>query len=498
MDKALTGKERSAWVSLHYWRQGGRGKWLAAGVCAGAGAVWMVVCFARGSWHAPASPGPVHAVHAAWENDCAACHPGFLTPATDRNGLRRWLGDRDSADGLCQECHLGPPHHADREPAGDVPGCAGCHLDHQGRTAALARPADQACTRCHQHLPAHTRDGTGYGDDRDQIAHFTSHPEFRLGSKGKREVLGEANDPGKLKFNHRLHLTPGQKYDPKDRGGWTLGQVPSELRARYRAMQPEDRRKDTDLVELKCASCHQLDATDSPAAGPGVNVPLARASGDYVLPVTYDQHCKACHPLTFNPSLPKVSVPHHLQPADVGRFLTGVYVAELVKDADLAKKLTSGRPLPKVNVSREEKEARARVAGHVGRAEQYLYAGKSTCGLCHHFERGPGERLPRRIVPTAVPQVWYPHAKFSHRAHRAVDCLQCHEKATTSIVSTDVLLPGVENCQKCHSPDRGGVRHDCVTCHQYHHAAEPLAGLGAAARGVNERKAIEEFLRGKR
>src|SRR5262249_42300170 len=194
-----------------------------------------------------------------------------------------------------------------------------------------------------------------------------------------------------------------------------------------------------------------------------------------MLPVTYDQHCKACHPLTFNPALPTVAVPHHLQPPDVNRFLTGVYVRELVADADLVKKLTSGRPLPPANVSRAEKEARARVADSVGRAEQYLYAGKSTCGLCHHFERAPGKPAPRRIVPTDVPQVWYRHSHFSHRPHRAVACLECHGGAEDSEKAADVLLPGVENCRRCHGGPResAGVRHDCVTCHRYHHGDEP-------------------------
>jgi hypothetical protein len=205
-----------------------------------------------------------------------------------------------------------------------------------------------------------------------------------------------------------------------------------------------------------------------------------------MLPVTYDQHCKACHPLTFNPALPAVAVPHHLQPADVRRFLTGVSVADLVQDADLRRKLTSGRPLPPANISRQERDARARVADHVERAERYLYAGKSTCGLCHHFERDPGQRLPRRIVPTEVPWLWYRHGKFSHQAHRATDCRDCHAGAWESRKAQDVLLPGVDTCRRCHgpAPRSAGVRHDCATCHQYHHGADPLAGRGAAARGA--------------
>src|SRR5207253_6041113 len=139
-----------------------------------------------------------------------------------------------------------------------------------------------------------------------------------------------------------------------------------------------------------------------------------------------------------------------------------------VRAPDLRKKLSAARPLPGHNLSREEREARKRIQAKVAdvesflfqddlrKAREFVFMGKTTCGLCHHYQRTPGAVLPARILPIEVPEVWYPHATFSHRAHRAVECRHCHEGAEGSTKHTDVLLPGVANCQGCHAPASGG------------------------------------------
>jgi hypothetical protein len=241
-----------------------------------------------------------------------------------------------------------------------------------------------------------------------------------------------------------------------------------------------------------------------------------------MLPVTYEPHCKACHPLTFDPKLPDVQVPHLLQPAQVTRFLWGVYTESAVEA--VARKPAGNRPLPGENIGRLEKEERERIKGRaeegatflfsrehesLDRARQFVFEGRTTCGLCHHYERKPNAKVPEKIVPPALPQVWYTHATFNHAAHKAVQCVDCHD-AKTSRVSSDVLLPGVENCRTCHAPAsgallgkksneprHGGVRHDCVTCHRYHNGDAAEAGLGAVKRGADRRRSLQEFLEGK-
>src|SRR5262249_18183805 len=126
----------------------------------------------------------------------------------------------------------------------------------------------------------------------------------------------------------------------------------------------------------------------------------------------------------------------------------------------------------------------------------------STCSLCHYAEKGTEGK--ERILPPNVPEAGLEHAKFSHKSHQTMACLECHgckdggPSAENSEVHTDVLLPPRENCLKCHASTSTtggkGVRHECVTCHSFHHGDKPLAGKGAAGRGIKERMTIEKLM----
>src|SRR4051812_7511129 len=171
-----------------------------------------------------ATHGPLARPHATWDAECEACHAPFRPI-----GLSTWarpvLGDSSRSDALCQGCHAAPIHHASQSP-GEV-ACASCHHDHRGRDASLVRIADQHCTRCHADLTAHM------SVDRapavaETVTRFDSdpahHPEFRSTKR---------SDPGRLKFNHALHLTPGMA---SEKGGpvQTLTMLRESDRARYR------------------------------------------------------------------------------------------------------------------------------------------------------------------------------------------------------------------------------------------------------------------------
>ena len=56
-------------------------------------------------------------------------------------------------------------------------------------------------------------------------------------------------------------------------------------------------------------------------------------------------------------------------------------------------------------------------------------------------------------------------------------CLQCHA-ASASNMSTDLLIPDIDNCLGCHSdtpePDRVALK--CVDCHSYHPYASGYTG----------------------
>jgi hypothetical protein len=476
-----TGKQRASRIPLDYFKHPDgivRVKGILTGIALVAAAAWCASGLLTGDQgQVRYSHGPLAAVHATWDADCDTCHVPF-SPISGGNLLSSVVAKPLPADSRCEACHAGPLHHRNQKPE-EVASCGSCHRDHQGRDVSLVHMADSHCTNCHADLPKHTIDGkTAFHPNVSKFAPG-AHPEFKMRGENQR---------GKLKFNHTLHLTAGLNVS------WQLKNIrdPSE-RDRYRKPQQPD----TGLVQLDCASCHQLDG-----------------DGHYFQPINYDNQCRACHPLTFDARLPGVSIPHRLQPAEVRAFLWGAYVERAVQDPATQQRLL--RPLPVREVREEEDKVRQAVGGQVTTAESflykqvltekelYIYSGKTTCGECHHYESKPGQRLPERIVPPAIPSVWQSHARFSHRAHRAMNCQECHARTNQSTTADDVLLPGIADCFKCHAPlhrgadgsVQGGARHHCTECHRYHHGEAPHLGLGSAARDARAPGTIEEFLSG--
>lgn len=519
-----TARQRAMRIPLDYYKRlDGLEKWrlwlsaLALVVVLGG---WLAWGWARSDQvRGTYSPGRVAAVHASWDRDCATCHVEYVPISTrNRNPLTHLLaGPRPAGDVRCVGCHAGPPHHASQR-EDTTPGCADCHREHRGHDFSLVRLPDSDCTGCHASLSTNVRAGhdTRWSDTITGFA--TDHPEFR--------ALRSA-DPGRLKFNHKRHLAPGQVAHPDQTNPWTLGKLRKaapEAYERYRAAPWQVDRQDSAPVRLECASCHVRDAGDPGGLGDRAAAP--RAAGAAMLPVSYEAHCKACHPLTFDPQVKgdtgrPLAVPHRLQPDEVRAFLWGAYGTHFLKtNPSLQQRLQAllkEGPRPTVplpgKLGKEEEAARNQIGreaheaslflfkDHVRRGENYLFLGKTTCGECHTYE--PEDGPPRTVVPPNVREVWFEHARFNHAAHRAVDCKSCHAGAEGSASAKDVLVPGIENCKQCHSPRRqtehgpvGGVRHDCVECHSYHNGDRPLQGPGAAKRDPERKTDIPGFLRG--
>jgi nitrate/TMAO reductase-like tetraheme cytochrome c subunit len=533
-----TGKQRAARIPLDYYKRPNRmERWkntlallaLVATVGA-AGAAWIL----RDGGKAYISRGPVSSVHAAWDNKCETCHADFHP--IGRNSLAAALfspseGRESAANLRCMDCHEGTGHHKDQLQT-MTPGCGACHRDHRGLDASLVRLADSDCIQCHSNLQSSTtatktefENGIVGFADKSQ-----GHPEFR----------SLKSDPGRLKFNHALHMRPGQVIAAGQANPWTLGKIADETaRERYANAPSQGGKKgNSDLVVLDCASCHRLDAGDfgiDPAkkpAGLASSALTPRAAGAYILPVNYEVHCAACHPLTFDAKLKGkndqlVSVPHHLQPDQVKDFVWGAYAeayGQKTLDQRAAEAAKAGpkssRPLPG-KLTADEQAAREAIGkdaleaeqflfkAEVNRADGYLTSGKSACGECHVFDTASGSK---RILPLQVNNVWFAHAKFSHVSHRALDCRGCHANAyafeadgkinaSASEDHSAVLIAGVESCRQCHSP-AGGVRSDCTECHLYHHGDQSRQGIGAAARDPGGKdsprlfKDIQQFLKG--
>jgi hypothetical protein len=498
-----TGKQRASRIPLDYYKQPNsleRWKlWLGLAVLL-LTTGWLAAGLLRSDQgRTDYSRGPVAAVHATWEDNCTVCHIPF---SPIRGNI--WASG-DETNKKCRACHAGPTHHENQK---FEPACASCHRDHRGRDASLTHITDSDCVQCHADLGGSIKPGEKRIFQNVVTRFDTDHPEFRSVAKG---------DPGKLKFSHKVHMLAGFKAD------FTLGDIPEAQRKRYRQLQPAGQNRDSDLVQLQCASCHRLDSGDFGLRRsqlpelPAAALLPRRSAGAYMLPIVYENQCQACHPLTFerkkadDPLSGFVAVRHRLQPKQIRDFLQRHYTAKALQGDFKGFDKKPTRPLPGKNLLEESPELRTFISTRVAKAERLLLS-DNTCGKCHEGAKAGGW-----IEPPEIPDVWFKHASFNHSAHRAVDCRSCHPQAyplladgktanlSVSAHHSDVMIPHRDNCRQCHAPQTkseakvlGGARFDCNECHRYHNGDHPWQGIGAQRRGIPEqdRRDIEEFLFG--
>ncbi|MGH9548441.1 MAG: hypothetical protein ACRD3W_03660, partial [Terriglobales bacterium] len=143
---------------------------------------WLVAQRAQGGEKVYSS-GPLSLSHAVFTQQCSLCH------------LARTASfSAQVSDQACLACHDAPPHHANQT---FTPACSSCHREHKG-ARLLVTTSDSSCSQCHANL--RTREGKPHYAL--SIAAFTrGHPEFSALRTGK-------VDPGKVKFNHYVHMQP--------------------------------------------------------------------------------------------------------------------------------------------------------------------------------------------------------------------------------------------------------------------------------------------------
>ncbi len=516
-----TGKGRSRRIEIDYYKKPDpirklRAALVWAAIILAGGWLLAGLTFSNGKVSASAqsrfrsSPGELASVHKAWNDRCEACHNVDIS-SSGKSEAGGWPvpGVETSlvTDTSCQSCHSGPAHHPSQKPE-DVKSCASCHFDHRGVDNSLIKLADSDCISCHKDLSQHIASGKQSSGTANVVTSFTGdHPPFSTESD-------KAVDPGRLKFNHALHLSEGLVHKPGDRDVKTLAYL-TDPTARERYRKPGQ--KDDAPIRLDCASCHVADASDfklEQLAGlPRATTLPVRSQGKEMLPITYENQCKACHPLSFDGRNPKLVAPHRAQPEDIRQFLTSTYSGVFVSDdqkllADVPQK----KPIPGQRADRDEASVKQRIDKAVAAAEKVLYGGKTTCFECHYATKTTAAGLPEAIELPNVPSLWQPKARFDHTAHRAVKCAECHVKSTTSIVASDILVPGIASCRECHVNAKGGnllsavlpglsstesfVRADCTTCHRYHHADKPMLGRGASSERGTVDHDFAKFLSG--
>ena len=179
-----------------------------------------------------------------------------------------------------------------------------------------------------------------------------------------------------------------------------------------------------------------------------------------IKPINFEAHCASCHPLEFDARLPGSAVPHG-EPDVVFNYLFAEYAKLfLVKegreeeDAGARRRRKPGKKVQRgveIDFSRKSVEAESRST------EKELFT-RTACHLCHLINEveavsddAEAQKASKyAIIPPEIPERWMPRAIFDHGAHQEVACESCHVGVRESVETTDLLLPGIDNCRQCH------------------------------------------------
>ena len=407
--------------------------WLAAVVLVVAIVWFSASTFVHGS--AVLSAGPMSSSHAVIGERCELCHVPVIeaTKFTPSFGMRQHV-----PDSACLQCHVVAPHHPMETMQN--PTCGSCHTEHVG-AMHMAATADSGCTQCHAHLESLA----GVLKVAASVSSFAgNHPEFtplRMASFEDKKAATA------LVFNHAEHMKPGLKGSAGP-------------------------------VSLECATCHTA------------TLRVDGRQGDRMQPVNFETSCRSCHSLGFDKHV-QAEAPHK-SPAEVHAFVVASLtefaqdhpqvVAEEIRDWPKEASLPGRAMMP---APRNQQEW---INDSVMRAETILW--RERCGLCHKADAGiPEDGTLPVYQPVRQPERWFGSAVFSHPAHGAVACADCHVKALGSAGEHEVVLPSIETCRKCHdgrsSPQgpvlaAGHAESGCFLCHVYHgpeQAALTVKGL---------------------
>lgn len=398
------------------------------------------------------SSGRMSEPHAVLEKQCAACH---VQKADEFSA--------NALDSACLGCHDGPVHHENAVKI-HVPQCATCHAEHRGRIN-ISAASNQACAECHGDLRV-AEISPKYSTHIHSLE--DGHPEFALQRTGTK-------DPGTIRLNHAIHMKPIRR-------GPNGPIVQLECGDCHRPAGMNQGWPYADKAYVMASSSYSPDLSDV-LPNDALWTPKPLTGRENMIPPKFSTTCAACHLLTFDKRF-EVGVPHD-KPEVVHAFLVkkfqeyiAAHPGEVRVVRDPSRDLTGKPLLPDVRILTPAQWVAERTAN----AEELL--SRKTCKQCHLYETHLSKavvRIPNSIeaapgtvgpfpaiAPARITSRWLPHAKFDHDAHRSFTCTGCHAKALNSTETSDVLVPGIENCKTCHAPGPEHAESRCFECHTYH------------------------------
>ncbi len=393
-------------------------------------------------------------------DDCSQCHKKAFEPTTNQ---------------ACLTCHSAIKQHvAEMNITSDfspLSQCSSCHKEHNSRET-LSEYSQQVCVTCHEKSSLDKVNNIEYGSATDFERH---HPSFSVsmlkpvlenmlttGWHTQRLLLKNADtaEQSNLEFSHQLH------------------------------MDPKGIMSATGEVQLACTDCHE----------PALN-------GLEMKPITMEENCQSCHQLTFDTDDPKRVVPHG-SPAEVVMMMREYYAFRFIYqnlNIDVENPIVKAGELYSVRkVRRPGRDERLRknfeqslnsqtvaaiekLTKQTVRTQALVWAEsranqaandifeRQACAVCHVMTKNEEDEIPWQIEPVALTKKWLPKADFTHEGHETMVCLDCHQ-ADKSDLSSDVLIPDIENCQQCHGglESKNLIPNTCIDCHDFHQAKDHI------------------------
>ena len=191
------------------------------------------------------------------------------------------------------------------------------------------------------------------------------------------------------------------------------------------------------------------------------------------------KHCQHCHKLEIEPAVTAREVPHG-NPADAVAMIEEFYATLALRGVRDSFQKAFGVPgeglLRRVGEpSNAEREDALRLATRKAQQVSAELFEVRVCKTCHQVARAQPMRW--EIAPVRTSNRWMPQAHFDHKAHAQAKCADCHDVARSRSAS-DVAMPKIEACRKCHGgsrPETGKVTSNCLLCHDFHEARHPWA-----------------------
>ena len=421
------------------------------------------------------NPGPISRAHTPIANDCNACHPQIAQVKAQRNEVGKILKEPywQRIDQSCQTCHTGFTLHVLNSINADTPtlkgaaeasSCTSCHREHLTANK-MVEPTETNCAACHNRadlmkassdlgrtIPpskfvTRKSDGLVYfqktrpPQGRTQVfARFDQgHPVFQLHQENLK-------DPNPLRYNHWRH---------------EQGDIPPILDEKTNAQVK---------LQGNCNYCHKPDGR-----------------GNFQR-LTFENNCRACHAIKFDPNTPGIEVPHG-RPSEVREFLRALDIKYLEYFTKREGPLKAREFAANALRSLIQTYGVASGDGSFGKLETQVFfngvapsggnnpfnrnlninerAQFTGCAYCHTVTSG-GTNVTPILAKTVIPDRWLVSGEFNHAKHGMQGCAECHQSIPKSRDTGDINIPTQQSCTDCHNSGPKGVKNDCNSCHHYH------------------------------